>query len=136
MLPWENNKIMILKEYILILMVLVLISFLIVIFTYLFDDFILYVLGSNYTKLNNELLLMAVSACVGLLSISTNKLLSSRGIIIKPIYFIPLMIMVQVSAAFFVNLSSVMGIITYSIITISSIFVMRVIYLFKYLASQ
>jgi hypothetical protein len=132
----KNHRKILLKEYFSIQGVLVFISSVIVLLTYLFDDFILFVLGDNYKNLNKELLLMAVSACVGLFSMSTNKLLSSRGIIIPPVYFIPFMIFVQISMIFLINLSTVQGIILYSILTTLPIFLIRILYLFKYLSKK
>jgi O-antigen/teichoic acid export membrane protein len=124
----KNEGRVLLKEYLTIQVVLLFISLIIFICTYEFSDYILFVLGDNYLGLNNELVLMAINGCVLLFSTSTNKLLTSRGIVISPVIFISFMIVVQFSFAFLVDLTSLNGIIMYSIITTLPIYLIRVIY--------
>ncbi len=116
------------KEYFLLQIALLVMSLIIIYVTYISSDYILFVFGEKYYGLNSELLLMAISSCVTIFSLSTNKLLSSRGIIVPPVFFITVMILVQFAFAFIVELSSVSGIIIYSILTTSTIYLMRVIY--------
>lgn len=124
----ESNRLILLKEYFLLQIVLLIISLAIILVTYISSDYILFVFGDKYSGLNTELLLMAISSCATIFSLSTNKLLSSRGIIVPPALFITVMILVQFAFAFIVELSSVSGIIIYSILTTSTIYLMRVMY--------
>jgi O-antigen/teichoic acid export membrane protein len=124
----NNSKNVLIREYFVIQIVLLFTVFVIVTSTYLFSDYILYVLGENYYGLNKELVLMAVNGCVSLFSVSTNKLLSSRGIVLSPLFFISFMIVIQFSFAFLVDLTSISGVIFYSILTTTTIYLIRVIY--------
>ncbi|WP_179336962.1 lipopolysaccharide biosynthesis protein [Winogradskyella ludwigii] len=124
----KNNRHVLIKEYFTIQVVLLVVSFIILCGTFVFSDYILFVLGDNYVGLNNELFLMAVNGCVLLFSISTNKLMSSRGIVLSPVFFIIFMIIIQFTFVFLVDLKSLDGIIIYSILTTIPIYLIRIIY--------
>jgi O-antigen/teichoic acid export membrane protein len=124
----KNNRKILVKEYFTIQVFLLFISLIIFMATYLFSDYILFVLGENYYGLNNELVLMAINGCVSLFSVSTNKLLSSRGIVLSPALFISCMVLIQFSFAFIVDLTSINGIIIYSILTTLPIYLIRLMY--------
>lgn len=124
----KNERSVLIKEYFTIQVILLIISFVIFLGTYIFSDYILIVLGSNYYGLNDELVLMAINGCALLFSLSTNKLMSSRGIVLSPVFFISFMVIIQFSFAFLVDLTSINGIITYSILTTIPIYLVRVIY--------
>lgn len=126
----KNNPNVLRKEYFTIQFFILLISVLILLGTYVFGDYILLVLGKNYFGLNTELFLMAINGCVLLFSTSTNKLLTSRGIVVSPVFYISFMIVIQFSFAFLVDLTTLKGIIIYSILTTLVIYIVRVLYFF------
>jgi O-antigen/teichoic acid export membrane protein len=96
--------------------------------TYLFSDLILLLLGAKYQGLNNELVLVIISGCLGLLSRGTNNLLSSRGIVVPPVFFLIYMISVQVLGIYYLPLSTLTGIIFYGIVNILAVYLLRLIY--------
>ena len=124
----KNNRYILIKEYFTIQVVLLVVSFIILCGTFVFSDYILFVLGDNYVGLHQELFLMSLNSCVLLFSVSTNKLMSSRGIVLSPLFFIIFMIIIQFTFAFLVDLKSLNGIIIYSILTTIPIYLVRVVY--------
>lgn len=97
---------------------------------YIFADQLLWVLGPTYAGLNKEIILIAVSGSLMLLNMGANNLLSSRGLVVPPVIFIPLAIIVQVAFAFVLKLNNVTGVIEYGIYTTALMYVIRVAYFF------
>ncbi|MFD1016351.1 lipopolysaccharide biosynthesis protein [Winogradskyella rapida] len=124
----KNDPSVLKKEYFTIQIILLFISFFILLGVYVFTDYILLILGENYFGLNTELFLMAINGCILLFSTSTNKLLTSRGIVVSPVFYISFMIAIQFSFAFLVDLTTLKGIIIYSILTTIIIYLVRVLY--------
>jgi O-antigen/teichoic acid export membrane protein len=124
----ERKKELIFKMFALdqILIFLPCLSF--VLGVYFFSDWILYVLGNDYSGLNYELLLIAISSGLSVMSKATNGLLNSRGMIIPPAILISVTILVQVSGVFVFQVSTMKGIIYYSIATVGVLYIMRLIF--------
>lgn len=95
---------------------------------FVFSDQILFILGAKYKHLNYELLLVAISGCVGVISQATNGLLAARGLIIPPFLFIGTTVIVQIGAAFIFPLSQIEGVIFYGMSTLAVNYLIRLVY--------
>lgn len=82
-----------------------------------FPGQVLAVLGSQYSHLQTEGILMAVSTVLGAIAGLTWGLNSSRAWIVSPVKFIPLTIALQVVLVYFLNLSTVRGVLVLSILS-------------------
>jgi hypothetical protein len=100
---------------------------------YKFDSLLLKILGDKYQDLTSELVLIAVSSSLGLISGALNALLSSRAIIIPPRWFITGVISIQSAGLFLFEIGELKGVIEYSIATTLVIISMRLIYFQIYL---
>ncbi len=94
----------------------------------IFDVYILQIIGDQYNHLNKELVLIAISSSLVLLSGTINNLLSSRGIIVPPQWFISLTIATQILAAIILPIDQLIGVIVYSITTTGIIILIRLVY--------
>ncbi len=126
----KSNKIEINKFFLRVQILLVLVSILIVIIVFVSSKYILLILGNEYKNLNYELLLITISGCIGFISLITNSLLSSRGLIVPPTIFIVLMIFVQTGFIFIFSVNELEGVILYSIATSLAIYLIRVIHFY------
>ena len=96
---------------------------------YIFPEPVLYVLGDNYANLEYELFLISISSCLSMIGEIIYQLTSSRGIIANPLYFIPTMIAAQVITIFFlVDVTTVVGVISFSMVTISVSISYQIVY--------
>ena len=118
------------KKFFIIQGGLFLISIIIVGIVSIFSKDILWILGKDFAGLTNEVLLIAIGSCMSLISVSTNQLLSSRGIIVPPLILISFAIIVQVSIALLMDLSKVESVLLYGIYISAVIYSLRLIYLF------
>jgi hypothetical protein len=119
---------LVLKRFFLIQAVLWLVGLMIVIVVWFFSKNILWILGHNFSNLNKELVLVAAGSAVTLISGCTSALLSSRGVIVPPILYIPTIIVIQVGLAFVVPIDKVVGVLLYGIYTSVFVYVIRMIY--------
>jgi O-antigen/teichoic acid export membrane protein len=81
----------------------------------LFPAQVLAVLGSQYSHLQTEGILMAVSSVLGAIAGLTWGLNASRAWIVPPMKFIPFAFAIQVVLVYFLNLSTVKGVVELSI---------------------
>lgn len=109
---------------------LVAVSVVVVVLTYYLADYALIFLGDGYQGLSYELVLIVASSCLGLLSRSTNNMLSSRGIIVPPLFFIGYAIAVQIFAIWFFPIDTLVGVIKYGLTNILALYLLRVVYFF------
>ena len=87
-----------------------------------FPGQVLAVLGRQYSHLQTEGVLMAISSVLGVIAGLAWGLNSSRAWIVPPMKFIPFAIAIQVVLVYFLNLSTVRGVVVLSIFsTIPSI---------------
>lgn len=119
----------ILKKFILIQIGLFLISILIIGVVEVYSNQILWILGKDFSGLTSEVILITIGSCMSLISISTNQLLSSRGIIVPPLILISFALIVQVGIALLMDLSSVNSVLLYGIYISAVIYSLRLIYL-------
>jgi len=120
----------IVKRFIITQVILVLLGVVLVGLFYIFSNQLLWVLGSRFTGLNKEVLFIAISGSVTLLSVATNQLLSSRGLIVPPVIFIPITIFIQVAFVFVLKLNNIVGVLQYGIYTTLIMYVIRLAYFF------
>jgi O-antigen/teichoic acid export membrane protein len=83
----------------------------------LFPGQVLSVLGSRYSHLQTEGVLMAISSVLGAIAGLTWGLNASRAWVVSPMKFIPFAIAVQVVLVYFLDLSTVRGVLILSILS-------------------
>jgi O-antigen/teichoic acid export membrane protein len=105
-----EDKILLLKRFLLIMGLLVVALMVIILVVYLFSTEILWVLGDGYMDLAYELLLSMVGSCIGLLAGIAFSLYSSRGWAINPILLIAVNLLTVIGFASILNLSSLKGV--------------------------
>ncbi|WP_207423408.1 polysaccharide biosynthesis protein [Desertivirga brevis] len=113
----QEDRSALLSKFIQIQLSLFGLIFLIVAAVYLFPEKVLFILGRNYQGLNTELILMTVSSCIAMMAGIAYSLTSSRGWVLPPALHIMGNIGVQVLLLFFMDLSNIQNVITYSIIS-------------------
>jgi hypothetical protein len=105
-----EDKILLLKRFLLIMGLLVVALMVIILVVYLFSTEILWVLGDGYMDLAYELLLSMVASCIGLLAGIAFSLYSSRGWAINPILLIAVNLLTVIGFASILDLSSLKGV--------------------------
>ena len=120
---------LILKRFSFIQVGLIVKAALIVCIVGLFSQEILWILGNNYSGLTKEVILITISSCLSLVSVSTNQLLSARGIVAPPMLFIPCALIIQIGLVFTVHLNEVEDVLLYSIYTSIFTYIFRLIHL-------
>lgn len=123
-----NNRRIILSKLFQIQLGLVLLSGFIMLLVWLFPHQILSILGKGYSNLTTEVLLLAASSCISLISGSIYRLSSSRGVVPRPAYFIPIIIVIQVVAGLMIDFSHVIGALQFSILTFLAAWIYRLLY--------
>ena len=110
-----NDKIKLLKTFYLVQLVLLSIGCLVMSLVYLFPAEILWILGKDYSNLKAELLLSVTGSCLGLLAGSSFGLAASRGWAIHPLISIPITIAAIISGIFFLDISTLSGILKFNL---------------------
>lgn len=106
----------IIKAFVVFQLLLFLFSIFVMLFVFLFPTQMLWILGSSYSNLSSELFLIILANCIGLITSMTGNLMGSRGHFLNPILVIA-MNLCTVTAAFFIwDLSTLQGILYYSIL--------------------
>lgn len=105
------------KRYFQILLLFAGISSLLIGLVALFPGQVLWVLGSRYSHLHTEGILMATSSVLGAITGLVWGLNTSRAWIVSPAKFIPFSLAVQVVLVYFLNLSTVRGVVMLSILS-------------------
>ena len=112
----DDNKSLIIKAFLFFQILLFIFSIVVILFVFMFPTQMLWVLGSSYSDLSTELFLIILSNCIGLIASMTGNLMGSRGHFLNPIIVIA-MNLGTVTAAFFIwDLSTLQGILYYSIL--------------------
>jgi O-antigen/teichoic acid export membrane protein len=112
----DNNKSKILKAFGFFQILLFLFTTGVMLIVYLFPSQMLWVLGNSYSGLSTELFLIILANCIGVITSMTGSLIGSRGYFLHPILVIA-MNLGTVTAAFFIwDLSTLTGILYYSIL--------------------
>ncbi len=125
-----NVKRDIMKKFFLIQIGLFLISMVIIFLVVIFTKDILWILGEDFSGLTKEIILITIGSCMSLISVSSNQLLSSRGIIVPPIILISFAIIVQVSIGLLMDMSKIYNVLLYGIYIPLILYSLRLIYLF------
>lgn len=110
-----NNQKILFSRYIQINICLIILSILIISIVWMFSSQILWILGPNYSGLNKELTLMAVSSCISLLYGSSFLLGTYRSWIINPVVFISISIITTACSIILMDVSSLQNIIMLNI---------------------
>jgi len=105
------------KRYLQVILVYAAISASLVALVAVFPKQVLSVLGGQYRHLQTEGILMAVSSVLGAIAGLAWGLNYSRAWIVSPLKFIPFSIAVQVALVYFLNLSTVRGVLVLSILS-------------------
>ena len=124
----DSNKQQLLKRFLLIQVLTFLISLILLFSIWLFSDQILWVLGKNYYGLNYELMLVGAINCIGLIGGVCSQLVLSRGWFLKPYFLIGLNFSSTVISITFFNVSSLVGVLYFSIAVSIMAYLMDVIY--------
>ncbi len=106
----ENNKTILLKRYTQILSITVVVMSLLLLGIYFFSDQILWILGTDYSLLNFELMLNMISATLNVISGIAFSLYNCKGWVIHPFYTILKTILILIISSFVFNLSTLVGV--------------------------
>lgn len=112
----EDNRGSVLKYFVVFQIILFTISTCFMLITYVFPTEFLWVLGSSYSALTSEFLLIMLSNCIGLITSMTGQLIGSRGHFLNPILVIAMNLSCVIGAYFMWDLSTIQGILYYSIL--------------------
>jgi O-antigen/teichoic acid export membrane protein len=125
----ENRKVL-RWRFFQIQIVLLLISIFVVATVMTFPSQILWILGSGYANLKTEIVLMAISSCLAMLSSVTYFTMVSRGWIIKPVINISINILFQVILIFTMDVSKTKNVLLFSIVDFLVSYLILWIYFF------
>lgn len=123
----EDFKLL-LYRYLQVIFIAFILLLVVCVLVYIFPSQILYLLGEKYNNLENEIFLMIVGSCLGLLCGIVYQLYSSRGWILNPIITIIINIGALTIAVFLVDVSTLIGAIYLTIITQIVLFFTNLIY--------
>lgn len=127
-----NDRKLVISKFLQIQLLLALLSGAILLLVWLFPHQILSILGKGYSNLTTEVFLLATSSCFGMISGSIHRLSSSRGVVPRPQYFIPLILTIQVVVGLMVDFSQVKGALQFSIFTAMAASFYRVLFFIRY----
>lgn len=102
-----------------VFLILIFLSLAIIAVVKFFSKELLFILGDNYSNLSQELLLIAIGSCIAFISSALYKMNSSRGIIPSPAYYIPQLIAVQAVLLYYLDVSLLMNVLWFSLISAS-----------------
>jgi len=112
----EDNKSRLIRAFVFFQLILFLFSGSVMLIVYLFPTQMLWILGASYSGLSSELFLILLSSCIGLIAALSGNLIGSRGHFLNPILVIVMNLSVVVTAFFIWDLSTLHGILYYSIL--------------------
>jgi hypothetical protein len=121
-------KKVLIKPFLLIQLATWSIGAILLVLLWLFSDNILWVLGKNYSSLNYELLLMGLSACIGLVAGVCDQLVISRGWFLRPYFLIGVNFTSTVISLAFFNISSIIGVLYFNIIVTAIAYLLVLFY--------
>lgn len=111
----EDNKSSVLKAFLFFQFLLFLFSGFVMLVVYLFPTQMLWILGTSYKGLSSELFLIMLANCIGLIASMTGNLIGSRGHFLNPILVIVINLGSLTLGFFIWDLSTLTGILHYSI---------------------
>jgi O-antigen/teichoic acid export membrane protein len=110
-----NNRVLVLRHYIAVLMLVLGIAGTLTMLVGLFPDFSLRILGPKYLSLREEVVLMALSSCLSLVAGTLAGLASSRALLLRPIVGIPFGLAANVVGVLITDVSSTHGVLLMSV---------------------
>lgn len=111
-----NDSKLLLNKFIMIHIALLIMCSLIIVTAFLYSTQILWLLGKDYSGLNWELVLSIIGGCISIISGISFTLCTSRGYIINPFLIIPINIITLCCAIYFLNISTLKGVLILNII--------------------
>lgn len=108
---------LLLKRYIQIQLSLFLVTILVICSVNIFSTKLLWILGPNYADLAKEVTLMIIGCCIGFIAISNFYLCTSKGWVINPLLTITVSLISILSGIYFFDVSSLSGVLLFSIFT-------------------
>ncbi len=124
----EKNSAGVTKLFVYIQFVLVVISLFIIAVFYTFPTQFLWVLGKSYANLSQELVLMIIANCIGMVSNLTAKTIGSRGWFVHPAIVMAINISSIIAAYYLFKLSTIEGVLHYDILLNIIMYVFSVLY--------
>jgi O-antigen/teichoic acid export membrane protein len=125
----EDRKVIKLR-FIQIQSALLLISFFIVLVVIIFPSQILWVLGKDYSNLKTEVIMMAISSCLSMMTGVTYLTIISRGWLLRPVINISINIFFQLLLIFTLDLSKTKNVLIFSIVDFSVAYIILWIFFF------
>ena len=116
------------KNYVRIQLLLFVICLVILGLVYLFPNQILWILGKNYSNLEEELFLSVANSCIGMIAGISFVLCTSRGWVINAKFAIPINLLSIIFSAMITDVSTLKGVLIFNIIIESIIAVMNILY--------
>lgn len=110
-----EQKALLLKRFVQILLLLTVLMCIVIVLTYLFSNQLLWVLGENYYGLTNELVLNIAGTCIGLIGGVCFALYTSRGWVINPVFSISISLLSIAAGAFFFNVATLNGVLIFNL---------------------
>lgn len=95
--------------------VFLLVSIVFLVFVKIFANELLWILGDDYSMLQDELFLGSVGGCVGMLAGLSYHFSSCKGWILRPVVSIPVSIVCIVLGIFLFDISTVMGVLKFNL---------------------
>ncbi|WP_210487822.1 polysaccharide biosynthesis protein [Rufibacter aurantiacus] len=111
----QHNARLLFSRYVQIQFMVTLLSTMILSIVWLFPSEVLWILGKNYTNLQDEVFLQIAGSCLGLISTISYGLYTSRGWAINPFVSIPLNVLSLVIGAFLFDVATLQGILLFNI---------------------
>lgn len=127
----NENKI-VLSQYLTIQSIVLILMTIIISLVGILTTEILWILGDNYKGLDKELFIISLASAVGLVSTLAHQLSGSKNIVINPLLLIPSLILSQIVAILFIDVTTVMGVAYYSLMFYISELLIRTTYFIKY----
>ena len=127
---FEDNRKLLISNFLKIFCGLVILCFFIVGIVYAFPNQLLWILGKGYGNLSTALVLSVIGSCLSLISGSVFTLSTSRGWIINPLFTIPLNVLALVLGILFLDISTLNGILFLNIFMAAAQIAMLVVFFF------
>lgn len=99
--------------------------------TWIFSEQILWILGPSYSTLKKELLLSIIVGCISLVQGYFFTINLSRGWVINPIFYIIISILTTLLAVLSIDISTISGVLIFSIVITTIQSLTLIIYCFK-----
>ncbi|MFV8374673.1 polysaccharide biosynthesis protein [Flavobacterium sp. LB1P71] len=116
------------SQFIIIILLSGMFSLFMILMTKCFSSYILWFLGNNYKDLDSALLLVVIGSCIGMMSGLSFALSSARGWVINPYFYMVGSLISIVIGANLLNVSSLIGALSFNIFISSIQFLIYFIY--------